>query len=293
MRRTFIETTQSLIEKDTRVALLLGDIGVFGFRHVIEKYPSRVFNIGILEQSTVSLASGMSAEGFFPIIHTIAPFLVERAYEQIKIDFCYQKLGGNFVSVGASYDYAALGCTHHCPGDIDILKNLPGMELIIPGTAKEFSKLLSLLYNSEKPTYFRLSEIENSTTFDIVPFKANLIKHGTKATVIAVGPLLDTVLEAALDLDVSILYYHSLRPFDHRTLKDCAVSNKFLLCEPYYQGYLQSLVNETFQGEFLRIDSIGVPREFQTNYGHVQTHNSNLGLTAKNIRSRIEDLIRV
>ena len=292
MRRAFVETTQSLVEKDSRVAVLLGDIGVFAFRNIIAQNPSRVFNIGILEQSTVSLASGMSAEGFFPIVHTIAPFLVERAYEQIKIDFCYQKLGGNFVSVGASYDYAALGCTHHCPGDIDILKNLPSMELIIPGTAKEFSYLLSSLYNNEKPTYFRLSEIQNKTTFDIKTFEAKVIKRGTKANVIAVGSALDIVLDAVLDLDVTVLYYHSLRPFDHQTLKDCSISKKFLLCEPYYQGYLQSLVIDTFKGEFLRIESIGVPREFQTNYGSVHQHNLNLGLTAKNVRSRIEDLSR-
>ena len=120
MRKQFIETVEAIIKEDERAVLLLGDIGVFGFRKIFETHKERVFNIGILEQSTISMASGMAMTGLIPIVHTIAPFLVERGLEQLKIDFGYQKLGGNFVSVGASYDYAALGCTHHCPGDVGI-----------------------------------------------------------------------------------------------------------------------------------------------------------------------------
>lgn len=88
------------MEQDKRVALLLGDIGVFGFKKSFELFPDRVFNIGILEQSTIGLAAGLSMQELIPIVHTIAPFLVERGIEQLKDDFGYQKLGGNFVSVG-------------------------------------------------------------------------------------------------------------------------------------------------------------------------------------------------
>ena len=51
--------------------------------------------------------------------------MVDRAFEQLKLDFGYQKLNGNFISVGGSYDYAALGCSHHCPEDINLMKNIP------------------------------------------------------------------------------------------------------------------------------------------------------------------------
>ena len=73
-----------------------------------------------MEQSMIGFAAGLSKAGFIPIIHTIAPFLVLRALDQIKIDFVYNKLKCNIVSVGASNDYTKLGTTHHCFEDINI-----------------------------------------------------------------------------------------------------------------------------------------------------------------------------
>jgi transketolase len=125
MRKQFISTIENCLENDARLILLLGDIGVFGFRNAFEKFADRVFNIGILEQSSIGLASGLAKMKLIPVVHTIAPFLVERSFEQIKIDCAYQNIAVNLVSVGASYDYASLGCTHHCPADVALLKNIP------------------------------------------------------------------------------------------------------------------------------------------------------------------------
>ena len=118
MRKQFTKTLQDILYSNKKTCLLLGDIGVFGFRNELTNLPDRVYNIGILEQSTIGTAAGLAKTGLIPFVHTIAPFLVERSLEQLKVDFGYQCLNGNFISVGASYDYASLGCTHHCPGDI-------------------------------------------------------------------------------------------------------------------------------------------------------------------------------
>jgi deoxyxylulose-5-phosphate synthase len=141
MRKQFVETVENLFSKNQNLVLLLGDISVHGFRLSFENYKSQIYNIGILEQSTIGLAAGLAKTNLIPIVHTIAPFLIERSYEQLKIDFGYQKLGGNFVSVGASYDYAALGCTHHCPADVSSLLNIPNFEIAVPGNANEFDSL--------------------------------------------------------------------------------------------------------------------------------------------------------
>ena len=109
MRGQFVKTVSKLIQNDERVVLLLADIGIYGFRDMLSNYPQRAYNIGVLEQSTISLSAGLSLSNLIPIVHTIAPFIVERALEQIKVDLCYQSLGANLVSVGASYDYAAWG----------------------------------------------------------------------------------------------------------------------------------------------------------------------------------------
>jgi transketolase len=201
MRKQLAKTVLDVMEKDPRVVLFLGDIGVYGFREAFNRFPDRTYNIGILEQASVSVAAGLAIEGMIPVFHTIAPFLVERALEQLKVDFGYQGLGGNFISVGASYDYSTLGCTHHCPGDVQALKTIPGMQIIVPGHPKEFDLAFRFEYANGKPTYFRLSERSNKE-----PFSGYTIKDGAKGTVVAIGPMRDRVIEACQDLDVSNIY---------------------------------------------------------------------------------------
>ena len=279
------------LEKDERLVLLLGDIGVFGFRKAIKSYPDRVYNIGILEQSTVSLAAGLAMDGLIPVVHTIAPFLIERSLEQIKVDFCYQKLGGNFISVGASYDYAALGCTHHCPADVGILRNLPGMEIIVPGTSSEFDTLFRQTYSDQNPTYFRLSERENPLSYNVRFGKAEIVKKGSLATIIAIGPTLKPILEAIEDMDVTVLYYTTIAPFDGSVLKENNVSSKILICEPYYCGALLIDILNALKPKPTTIDNIGIPHTFLTNYGQAHEHDEFVGLTMKNIKEHIMRLI--
>ena len=291
MRKQLVNTVESILEKDNRLVLLLGDIGVFGFRKAFELFPERVYNIGILEQSTISVAAGLAIEGLIPVVHTIAPFLIERSFEQLKVDFCYQRLGGNFVSIGASYDYAALGCTHHCPGDVGILKNLPNMEIVLPGTPSEFDILFNEAYSNQNPTYFRLSDRSNSQGYDVKFGKAEIIKKGKLATIVVVGHLLTPVLEASKDIDVTILYYTTVAPFDGETLRENCVSSKIMLCEPYYSGALSADILNALKPNPIVLDFVGVPHIFLTNYGLAEEHDELIGLTAKNIRERIERLI--
>lgn len=291
MRKQFVTTVESLLEKDTSTILLLGDIGVYGFKNAFQKFPARVYNIGILEQSTIGLASGLATIKFIPIVHTIAPFLVERAYEQLKLDFGYQKLGGNFVSVGASYDYAALGCTHHCPGDVAILKNIPGMEMVVPGTSEEFDTIFGQAYDDGRPTYFRLSEKENKISQKVSFGKAVIVKTGTKATVISVGPTLSAVTDACEGLDVTILYYTTIAPFDRETLAMNSASGKILIVEPFYSGTLIDEVVSSLKGRSFTFEMIGVPHEFLDHYGTPAEHDEATGLNAGNIRYKLSALI--
>jgi transketolase len=291
MRKQFVTTVESLLEKDTSTILLLGDIGVYGFKNAFQKFPARVYNIGILEQSTIGLASGLATIKFIPIVHTIAPFLVERAYEQLKLDFGYQKLGGNFVSVGASYDYAALGCTHHCPGDVSILKNIPGMEVVVPGTSEEFDTIFGQAYDDGRPTYFRLSEKENKISQKVSFGKAVIIKTGTKATVISVGPTLSAVTDACEGLDVTILYYTTVAPFDRETLAMNSASGKILIVEPFYSGTLIDEVVSSLKGRSFTFEMIGVPKEFLDHYGTPAEHDEATGLNAGNIKYKLSALI--
>ena len=292
MRQQFVQTVELQLTLDEKLVLLLGDIGVFGFRKTLKEFSNRVYNIGILEPATISLASGLAKTGLIPVVHTIAPFLVERSFEQLKIDFGYQELGGNFVSVGASYDYASLGCTHHCPGDVGVLQNIPGMEIMVPGTSKEFDALFKQAYANGHPSYYRLSERQNSYSQTVKFGEANILKEGSLATVVVVGPALEYVLPEVEGLDLSLIYYTTIAPFDGLALREhLASSGKILLVEPFYSGTLTREVSQAVFPKAVTIDTIGVPREFLTHYGQANEHDKAFGFTPENIRTRLELLI--
>ncbi len=290
MRQQFVTTVTDVMKNDNKVVVLLGDIGVHGFRNVFTEHPKRIYNIGILEQTSIGTAAGLAMKGFIPIVHTITPFLVERAYEQLKDDFGYQELNGNFVSVGASYDYAGLGCTHHSPGDVSILKNIPGMHIVLPGTAAEFDTLFKQSYGSKNPTYFRLSEVSNAADQKVSFGKGLIIKKGKKATIVAVGPMLQKVLEATADMDVTILYYTTIRPFDADLIKKVMKNQPnqhIIICEPYYEGGLTFDITSALPSKQLRIDHIGVPHKFINNYGTVTETDVELGLDTVGVKKKI------
>lgn len=291
MRKQFPKTVETLMSQNERLVVLLGDIGVFGFRNIFSDYPDRIYNIGILEQSTIGVAAGLALEGMIPVVHTIAPFIVERSLEQLKLDFGYQQLGGNFVSVGASYDYAALGCTHHCPADVSILKSIPEMEIVLPGTAEEFDCLFNQVYDDGRPTYFRLSEQSNKESHVVKFGEAEVIKKGGRATVLAIGNMLSRVIIACQELDVTILYYTTLSPFDSKTLISNCQSNKVIVCEPCYSGAISHDIMCSFSGQPISLLSIGVPRHFLRKYGNVIEHDTALGLDINGIRDKINKFI--
>jgi transketolase len=290
MRKQLIKTVQNLLLNDNETVLLLGDIGVFGFRDSFKEYPDRVYNIGILEQTTVGLASGLSMLGLKPIVHTIAPFLVERALEQLKLDFGYQSLNGNFVSIGYSYDYAGLGPTHHCPGDVQQLLTIPNMDIILPGTSEEFNQLFNQSYDNGKPSYYRLSEYENKKSYNVELGRANLIKKGKDATIICVGNMLQKVIDATENMDVTILYYTSINPFDSELLIENFNTN-LIVVEPYYEGGLNYKINKSLEGKKYFLYNIGVPIDYLTNYGTKNEHDKELGLDLNGIKEKIKKCI--
>jgi transketolase len=290
MRKQFVTTISETMSKNEDLCLLLGDIGVFGFRKCFEDYPDRTYNIGILEQATIGLAAGMSKANLIPVVHTIAPFIVERALEQLKDDFGYQNLNGNFISIGNSYDYAGLGCTHHCPSDVSTLSTIPNMQIISPGNSSEFDSLFEQTYDNGSPTYFRLSEYEHTLNFEVTFGKANVIKEGTKALIVCYGNMLEPVYEAVKDLDVTLLYYSTITPFDEETLKKHFINN-IIVCEPFYEGSTNYFINKALEGVSYKLTNIGIPREFILNYGKKHQIDKIIGLDVESIKNKINKIV--
>lgn len=285
MRKQFVQTLKNILYQDERSVLLLGDIGVYGFCEELKNLPNRAYNIGILEQSTLSMAAGMSHSGLIPFVHTIAPFMVERSFEQIKDDFAYQNLNGNFVSIGNSYDYSSLGCTHHCPADVHLLLGIPNVNIFLPGTSEELNDLIKSNY-TRGVNYYRLSEYENQTSHK----NGTIIKEGNDATVICFGNKLTEVIEATKNLNVTVLYYNTVNPFNDNVLKLCYNKN-IIVIEPFYEGTTNYLITNCLKGKPCSIHNIGVPRQFLINYGTKNETDSFLELDTAGISNKIKKIL--
>ncbi len=292
MRVQAAATATDLLDEDPRTAIVLAEISTDHFREARKRHPERVVNVGIMEATMVGVAAGFAMEGFHPLVHTITPFLVERPFEQLKLDFGYQGLGGTFVSTGASYDYATEGATHHGTGDIGLLLTIPGFEILVPGHPAELDRLLRATYANARPTYLRASVSVNRTAMDVAPGRMEVVRRGAGATVVAVGPMLDRTVAAAEGLDVSVLYATSVLPFDASTLAAVAGDRpRVILVEPFYEHSMTGLAAEALAHAPARFASIGVPRRFPTAYGTSEGHDADNGLDVVGIAKRLRALL--
>lgn len=281
MRVRFIETTAELLRHDPRLALVLADVGDSMFRDA--RAPSeRVLNVGIREQLMVGVASGLALTGFRPIVHTIATFVTQRAYEQLKLDLGHQGVGAIVVAHGASYDYAESGRTHQAPEDVALVSSLPGWEVHVPGHPDEVAAVLRRVATGDGLAYVRLSVQSNASAH-----ADGVVRGGTRGTVIAVGPMLDRVLVAVADLDVTVIYASRVRPFDADMLRRTLTVPDVAIVEPYQQGTSSAEIARALGDVPHRLLAIGVPNVEYRSYGTLEDHDRAHGLDAASLRARI------
>lgn len=226
LRQEFADTMLEVGIEDERLVVMVGDISHGILQPFAKACPTRYFNVGICEPTIVNMAAGIAKSGLIPVVHTIAPFIIERAYEQIKLDFGYQKLGVNLISVGSAFDYSQLGCSHHCYADISLMGHFKESQIFFPGSPLEFNILFKQAYRSGKINYFRLPDNPHGVVFDpdsIQVGKAIKVTQGTDLTIVVIGTQLKTVLDAVKELNtigisVDTLYYPTIKPFDAKTL---------------------------------------------------------------------------
>ena len=297
MRNQFAVTLENVGASDAKLVVLLGDISVYLLRNFEQKFPDRFYNIGICEQTIISMAAGLSSLGFYPVVHTITPFTVERCYEQIKIDLCYQKLGANIVSVGSAFDYPASGCSHHCYEDFAVLRPLPGMEIVFPASEIEFEALFKQTYDNGHATYFRLPASKHGIKFNedqLCLGKGIKIKEGNSLTVVVTGPELKNAIAATEMLDMEIIYIHTIKPLDTELIRQSvAKTGKILTIEEHnIIGGLGDAVAMAI-GDIGNVvqSRLGIEDKFLTNYGSYEEHCEALGLDTGGIKSRIEGLL--
>ncbi|MFK0119756.1 transketolase family protein [Streptomyces sp. NPDC090994] len=290
MRDRFAPVVSGLLDEDPRVAVVLAEIGADGFAEAGRRHPDRVINVGIREQLLVGAAAGLALTGLRPVVHTFASFLVERPFEQVKLDLGHQDAGAVLVSAAASFDWPAGGYTHMAPGDVALLDTLDGWTVHVPGHPDEAETLLRhAVAAGDDKVYVRLSVQSNADGLPVDGERFRVLREGGSGVVVAVGPVLDGVLAATQGLDVTVLYATTVRPFDAGALRRAvrAARADVVLVEPYLAGTSAAAVNEALSDVPHRVLGLGVGRRELRRYGLVEEHAAAHGLDARSLRERI------
>lgn len=277
IRKQFANTVLEIGKKDDRLVVLLGDIGHFNMIPFSEACPRRFYNVGICEPTIISMGAGLSRVGMIPVMHTINPFIIERSFEQLKLDFMYQKLSGNIVSVGSLFDYGKLGVTHHCYGDFALLKTLFNVEILFPSTTNEFDQLFKQTYDNDTLTFFRIPEVSHDIEFDteIKVGKAVKVCEGKDLTIIVTGPQLKSVVEVKDEFlkqskNIEIIYIHSIRPLDKESILDSVKkTKKVVVIEEHGEngGLGEDVLKEVYKINDIKFEHLCVKNGFIYQYG--------------------------
>ena len=158
MRRIFGKIITELADRDENIYVIVGDIGYRVFDEFREKHPNRFINMGICEQSMIGVSAGMALEGLKPWVYTITPFLIERPFEQVKLDINQQNV--NVKLVGYS-DYPTLGPTHTELNDKKLLQLFSNITSYCPEDGEETQKVTYQAYEKNGPAFISLKSDPN------------------------------------------------------------------------------------------------------------------------------------
>ncbi len=219
------------IGKDKRVVVLDADLsGSTKSAEFKKTYPDRFFNIGIAESNMVDIAAGMALSGLKPYASSFAVFITGRAFEPVRQSICYQNLHVVLCGSHSGISVGEDGGSHQSVADIALMRSLPNMKVVVPADYNEAFAVVSATMDMEGPVYIRTSRaksplITNKPSFEIG--KAEVLKKGSDATLIACGMMSYIALEAAKllkkdNINVEVINSPSVKPLDEDTIYNSA-----------------------------------------------------------------------
>jgi transketolase len=190
-----------------------------------------------------------------------------------------------------SFDSAGMGRTHQTNGDVALMDTLPGIHIHAPSTSVEVDAVVRRTVAGDGLHYVRVVGQTNSTSY--AGTGLHVVRRGAGATVVALGPVLDSVLAATEGLDVNVLYANTVRPFDSRALRQVLAAPDVVLVEPWLSGTSSRVVSETLSDLPHRVLALGVGREELRRYGTPADHVRFHGLDAVGIRRSLDAFLPI
>jgi transketolase len=234
------------------------------------RYPDRLVNVGIAEQSLVGTAAGMALGGFVAVTANAAPFLVHRANEQVKNDVCYTNSNVKLVGLNAGVCYGPLASTHHAIDDLSIMLGFGNILILAPSDPLEAEQIFSYAMDYEGPVYIRMDSAKfpalHQDDYRFEPGKADVLQPGQDIAIFAVGSTVHEAVAAGRMLDAQgisaeVVNLSSIRPLDRQgIIRSLRKTGLALTVEEHsLHGGIGSLVSEITAEEGLpcRVKRLG------------------------------------
>ena len=300
VRKAFTETLLSLARENKNIwALATDSRGSVTLTDFARELPEQFVECGIAEQDAVGMAAGLTLEGITSFVCGPASFYAARSAEQVKVDVAYCHRDVKVIGVSGGVSYGALGGTHHAVQDVALMRAIPDLEVFLPADARQAEALTRYLAASGKPAYVRMGRGPVPEVYgEDCPFeagKANFLRRGKDAAVIACGEMVYPALEAARLLsgrriEISVIDMHTIKPLDEQAILTAAETGLVVTCEEHsVHGGLGAASAEVLcQKRPTKMRILGLPDEtlYSGTAAEVFAH---YGLTAEGIAQAVEE----
>ncbi|MBI5400931.1 MAG: transketolase family protein [Candidatus Yonathbacteria bacterium] len=260
-----------------------------------KEFPKRFWEMGIMEQSSASVASGMAAMGKIPFVSSYAMFSPGRNWEQIRTNICYNdrpvKIAGSHAGVSVGPD----GGTHQAIEDIALTRVIPNMVVLTPCDSIEARKATLAMAKTNFPTYIRLAREKTpiitteDTPFEIGKAQEFFRSANPKVGIVACGSLVYNALMVAKQLEAEgvgaiVLNIGTVKPMDRTAVVALAKECGAIVTVEEHQiaGGMGSAVAEVlsvehptkmaFIGVHDKFGQSGTPTELIEHYGMGISH---------------------
>jgi 1-deoxy-D-xylulose-5-phosphate synthase len=277
-------------------------VSTAGLRDMARRFPDRVFDTGIAEQHSVTLAAGMAMAGKKPVVAIYSSFL-QRGFDQIVSDVALHDLGVVFL-----IDRAGItgpdGPSHHGVFDLAYLRMIPNMVIGAPADAAELCAMIETAVDHDGPISVRYPKggavsIPNVPVEPLPVGEAELVREGSDVLLVAVGRMVEVAEKAALDLaergiEAGVVNARWVKPLDPRIAEWAApVKQVVTLEDGVISGGFGSAVMELFSstGQTRPVTMVGVPDRFLP-FGSAPDLHAAAGMDAASVVERVAALLR-
>ncbi|WP_373230474.1 1-deoxy-D-xylulose-5-phosphate synthase [Cohnella sp.] len=301
----FGNTIIELAEQDKRIVAVTPAMpGGSGLMKFMEKFPDRMFDVGIAEQHAATMSAALAMEGMKPVFAVYSTFL-QRAYDQVVHDICRQNLNVIFAIDRAGF-VGGDGETHQGVYDIAFLRHIPNMVLMMPKDENELRNMLKTAVDyNDGPIAVRYPRVaatgaaidEVMTSIQIGTWET--VREGDYAVILAIGPMVQVAEEAAEllkreGINVRIINARFIKPLDEKMLTALAIERIPLMVieEGAVQGGLGSAILEYYCLQGIQPASIhiaGVP-DVYIEHATIKEQREESGLTAEAVAQKLASL---